>query len=130
MTQYGARPDLHDVLLIAVSQSGGSPDLVETLTTARACGALTLAVTNAPTSALATAAALHIDVHAGPELAVAATKSYTAELLALWLLVDALAWRRRRSSRPSGRRGRPYADCHRVPSTTWSSGSAASSASS
>lgn len=89
MTQYGARPDLHDVLLVAVSQSGGSPDLVETLTTARACGAMTLAVTNAPTSALATAAALHIDVHAGPELAVAATKSYTAELLALWLLVDA-----------------------------------------
>jgi glucosamine--fructose-6-phosphate aminotransferase (isomerizing) len=90
MTAYGARPDLHDVLFIAVSQSGGSPDLVESLTTAGQCGALTLAVTNAPASALATAARLHIDVLAGPEEAVAATKSYTAELLSLYLLVDAL----------------------------------------
>jgi glutamine---fructose-6-phosphate transaminase (isomerizing) len=90
MTAYGARPDLRDVLFVAVSQSGGSPDLVESLTTAGQCGALTVAVTNAPASALATAARLHIDVLAGPEKAVAATKSYTAELLALYLLVDAL----------------------------------------
>ncbi|MDQ1679716.1 MAG: hypothetical protein QOI42_575 [Frankiaceae bacterium] len=91
MTTYGARPDLRDVLFVAVSQSGGSPDLVESMTTARQCGALTLAVTNAPASPLAAAAELHLDVHAGPERAVAATKSYTAELLSLYLLVDALA---------------------------------------
>ncbi len=91
MTAYGARPDLRDVLVIAVSQSGGSPDLVETATVARRCGAMVLAVTNAPGSALASAAGLHLDIRAGAELAVAATKSYTAELLALWLLVD--AWR-------------------------------------
>jgi glucosamine--fructose-6-phosphate aminotransferase (isomerizing) len=91
MTTYGARPDLRGVLFISVSQSGGSPDLVESMTTARACGALTLAVTNAPQSPLAAAAELHLDVHAGPERAVAATKSYTAELLSLYLLVDALA---------------------------------------
>jgi glutamine---fructose-6-phosphate transaminase (isomerizing) len=91
MTAYGARPDLRDVLFIGVSQSGGSPDLVESLSTARECGALTLAVTNAPQSNLAGAAQLHIDVLAGPEQAVAATKTYTAELLALYLLVDALA---------------------------------------
>ncbi len=90
MTTYGARPDLRDVLFIAVSQSGGSPDLVESLKTARACGAMTLAVTNAPDSPLAAAAQLHIDVLAGPERAVAATKSYTAQLLSLYLLVDAL----------------------------------------
>jgi glucosamine--fructose-6-phosphate aminotransferase (isomerizing) len=90
MTAYAARPDLRDVLFVAVSQSGGSPDLVESLTIARRCGALTLAVTNAPSSALASAAQLHIDVLAGPEKAVAATKSYTAELLALYLLIDAL----------------------------------------
>lgn len=90
MTAYGTRPDLHDVLFVGVSQSGGSPDLVESLRTAGECGALTLAVTNAPSSALAAAAQLHIDVLAGPEKAVAATKSYTAELLALYLLVDAL----------------------------------------
>ena len=46
MTAYGAKPDLRDVLFVAVSQSGASPDLVESTTTARACGALTLAVTN------------------------------------------------------------------------------------
>src|SRR4051794_41238181 len=50
LTAYGARPDLHDVLLIAVSQSGGSPDLIQTLEVAKECGATTLAVTNAPDS--------------------------------------------------------------------------------
>ena len=89
MTQYGARPDLRGALLISVSQSGASPDLVESLTTARECGALTLAITNSPTSDLTRAAELHLDVGAGPELAVAATKSYTAELLTLFLLTDA-----------------------------------------
>lgn len=91
MTTYGARPDLRDVLFVGVSQSGGSPDLVESLATARRCGALTLAVTNAADSPLAQAAELHLDVRAGEELAVAATKTYTAQLLTLWLLVDALA---------------------------------------
>ncbi|WP_432534280.1 SIS domain-containing protein [Kineococcus arenarius] len=91
LTVYGARPDLTGVLWIAVSQSGGSPDLVESTTAARRAGALTLAVTNDPASALAAAAELHLDVHAGPELAVAATKSYTAQLLTLWLLVT--TWR-------------------------------------
>jgi glucosamine--fructose-6-phosphate aminotransferase (isomerizing) len=89
MTAYAARPDLRDVLVVCVSQSGGSPDLVETATVARGCGATVLAVTNAPGSDLARAADIHVDVHAGPELAVAATKSYTAELLALWLVVEA-----------------------------------------
>jgi len=87
MTVYGARPALDDVLFVAVSQSGGSPDLVESMSTARACGALTLAVTNQPSSPLARAAELSADVAAGPELAVAATKTYTAELLALYLVV-------------------------------------------
>ena len=89
MTAYGARPDLSDVLGIAVSQSGGSPDLVETATVSRECGATVLAVTNAPESELARVADLHLDVHAGSELAVAATKSYTAEMLALWLMIEA-----------------------------------------
>jgi glucosamine--fructose-6-phosphate aminotransferase (isomerizing) len=87
MTVYGARPDLTGVLFLAVSQSGGSPDLVDSAATARELGALTVAVTNAPDSPLAAAAELHVDVSAGPELAVAATKTYTAELLALYLLL-------------------------------------------
>lgn len=88
MTVYGARLDLSGTLVIAVSQSGGSPDLVTSLESARAGGALTLAVTNNPWSPLAKAAELTLDIHAGPEHAVAATKTYTAELLALYLLVD------------------------------------------
>ncbi len=90
-TVYGARPDLRDVLLITVSQSGGSPDLIESTVVARECGALTLAVTNSAGSPLAEAAELHLDILAGPERAVAATKTYTAELLTLYLVID--AWR-------------------------------------
>ncbi len=86
-TVYGSRPDMAGVLFVAVSQSGGSPDLVESTEVARACGALTVAVTNNPESALAAAAEHHVFVHAGPERAVAATKTYTSELLALYLLL-------------------------------------------
>lgn len=90
MTAYGARPDLRDVLLIGISQSGGSPDLVRSLEVGRAQGALTVAVTNNPGSPLDEVAELGIPVLAGPERSVAATKSYTAELLALYLLTEAL----------------------------------------
>ena len=90
-TTYGARPDLSGVLWVAVSQSGGSPDLVESTGRARAGGAMTLAVTNAAGSPLAEAAQLHLDILAGPERSVAATKTYTASLLTLLLLVE--AWR-------------------------------------
>jgi len=88
ITVYGARPDLRDCLVIGVSQGGGSPDIGEVVRVAREQGALTLAVTNAPDSPLAAAAELAIDVAAGHERAVAATKTYTAELLALLLLVE------------------------------------------
>jgi glucosamine--fructose-6-phosphate aminotransferase (isomerizing) len=88
ITVFGARPDLSGALVIGVSQSGGSPDLVEVLKVARASGALTLAVTNQPGSPLADAAELAIDIAAGTERAVAATKTYTAELLTLLMLVE------------------------------------------
>ncbi|TQS40290.1 SIS domain-containing protein [Cryptosporangium phraense] len=87
MTLYGSRPDLRDVLFLGVSQSGASPDLVDSMTVAGECGATTVAVTNNPSSALAAAAEFHVDVRAGAEQAVAATKTYTAELLALYLLL-------------------------------------------
>ena len=86
VTVYGRRPDLRDVLFVAVSQSGGSPDLLDSLRAAREAGAATVAVTNAADSPLAAAAERHVDVRAGTERAVAATKTYTAELLALYLL--------------------------------------------
>ncbi|WP_420119245.1 SIS domain-containing protein [Micromonospora sp.] len=90
VTVYGARPDLSDALVVGVSQSGGSPDLTEVLRTAREAGALTLAVTNDPGSPLARTAELGVDIAAGHERAVAATKTYTAELLALLLLVEGI----------------------------------------
>ncbi|MGJ3189957.1 SIS domain-containing protein [Paenarthrobacter sp. FR1] len=89
LTAYGAAPTLDGVLWLAVSQSGGSPDLVESTAAARRLGALTVAVTNSPDSPLAGAAEHHLDIQAGKESAVAATKSYTAQLLALWLLIEA-----------------------------------------
>lgn len=88
LTVFGARPDYSDALVVGVSQSGGSPDLTEVLRVARDSGALTLAVTNAPDSPLAAAAELSVDIAAGHERAVAATKTYTAELLALLMLVE------------------------------------------
>ncbi|TKG61088.1 SIS domain-containing protein [Prauserella endophytica] len=89
-TLYGARPDLRDVLLISVSQSGGSPDLLEVTESARKQGALTVAVSNTPSSRLFSAAELGVDIRAGEEHAVAATKTYTATLLALYLFIDAV----------------------------------------
>ncbi|MER6911610.1 SIS domain-containing protein [Streptomyces sp. NPDC000594] len=86
-TAYGARPRFEDVLVITVSQSGGSPDLVASTRAAREAGALTLAVTNNPDSPLAAVSEYHIDVLAGPEQALPATKTYTASLLSLYLLV-------------------------------------------
>ncbi|WP_184841244.1 SIS domain-containing protein [Allocatelliglobosispora scoriae] len=91
ITVFGARPDLSNALVVGVSQSGGSPDLTEVLRVAREQGALTLAVTNNPESPLVNTAELSIDVAAGHERAVAATKTYTAELLALLLLVESIA---------------------------------------
>ena len=88
VTVFGARPDLAQALVIAVSQSGVSSDIAEVVTVARASGALTVAVTNNPASPLAAAAELTVDIVAGEERAVAATKTYTAELLALLMLIE------------------------------------------
>lgn len=90
ITVFGARPDLSQALVIGVSQSGGSSDLCEVLRVARESGALTLAVTNNPGSPMSEVAELTIDVVAGHERAVAATKTYTAELLALLMLVEGI----------------------------------------
>src|ERR1041385_9056340 len=72
VTLYGGRPDWRGALVVGVSQSGESDDLVQVIATARESGAHTLAVTNNPSSPLAAAAELHVDVAAGPERAVAA----------------------------------------------------------
>ena len=88
---YGASPDYGRALVVGISQSGASPDVVGVIRAARAQGALTLAITNTPGSDMATAAAHHLDLRAGPERAVAATKTYTATLVVLAMLTAGLA---------------------------------------
>jgi glucosamine--fructose-6-phosphate aminotransferase (isomerizing) len=90
-TLYQCPPSLIDSLVIAISQSGRSPDIVAVVEEGRRQGALTLAVVNDPTSPLAQAAELVLPLMAGEELAVAATKTYTAQLFVLALLSVALA---------------------------------------
>jgi glucosamine--fructose-6-phosphate aminotransferase (isomerizing) len=87
---YGVVPRLHNALVIGVSQSGQSPDVVGVIEEARRQNAPTIAVTNDPGSPLSHAAEFHIDIHAGPERAVAATKTYVAELTSLAMLSTAL----------------------------------------
>ena len=90
-TLYRTPPRLEGALVLAVSQSGQSPDIVEVIAESKRQGCPTLALTNAPNSPLALASEYHLDIHAGPEKAVAASKSYTASLAALALLSTALS---------------------------------------
>jgi glucosamine--fructose-6-phosphate aminotransferase (isomerizing) len=90
-TSYARPPKLRHALVVAISQSGQSPDIVAVLEEARRQGAPTLAIVNDPASPLACAADSVLDVCAGPERAVAATKSYTAQLMAIAMLSAALA---------------------------------------
>ncbi len=87
---YGASPRLDRSLVIAISQSGASPDVIEVIAEGRRQGAPTIAITNDPDSPLAVAAETTIALHAGPERAIAATKTYTTELLAIAALSAAL----------------------------------------
>lgn len=88
---YRRPPRLRRALVVGVSQSGQSPDVVSVLTEASRQGAPTLAITNDPASPLARAARFVIDTATGPEKAVAATKTYTAELMAIAMLAAAMA---------------------------------------
>jgi glucosamine--fructose-6-phosphate aminotransferase (isomerizing) len=88
---YGRPPRLEDALVIGISQSGQSPDIVAVLAEARRQGVPTLALTNDPASPLAQAAEHNLYLQAGPERSVAATKTYTAQLTALALLSAAWA---------------------------------------
>ncbi|MGQ9489354.1 MAG: SIS domain-containing protein [Anaerolineae bacterium] len=86
-TIYNTPPNFGPhALVLGISQSGKSPDIVAVLAEARRQGALTAAITNFPASELGQAAEFVLDLHAGEEVAVAATKTYTAELGAIALL--------------------------------------------
>jgi glucosamine--fructose-6-phosphate aminotransferase (isomerizing) len=92
-TYYGADIDFSGSVVLALSQSGRTPDVVGYVERARARGATTVAVTNDSESALASAADLTVELAAGEEAAVAATKTYTNQLAALVLLAAGAAGR-------------------------------------
>jgi glucosamine--fructose-6-phosphate aminotransferase (isomerizing) len=80
---YGVSQDLSGCLFIAISQSGRSPDLLATVAAAKASGATILVLCNDHDAPLTAAADLVVELRAGPETSVAATKSYLAALAAL-----------------------------------------------
>jgi glutamine---fructose-6-phosphate transaminase (isomerizing) len=90
-THYHADLDLSEAVVVSVSQSGETEEIVETQAWAAAHGARTIAVTNDGGSALAGAADLALVTRAGAELAVPATKSYLTQLAAMAVLADALS---------------------------------------
>lgn len=89
-TVYGARMSYKDALVVAVSQSGESTDTNQVLEQARKAGAVTVGITNESRSALAGIAEHVFLVRAGREKSVAATKTYTGQLMVFYLLAYAL----------------------------------------
>ena len=89
VTAYNSDLKYSKTLIIAISQSGQSPDLVKFATAAREASAYVISMTNDDSSPLAKVSHQHFSLLAGPELAVAATKSYSAQLLTSYLLVAA-----------------------------------------
>ena len=89
-TYYQSPPRLNGALVVGVSQSGQSPDIVSVLEEGRKQNCLTLAITNIHDSPRVRAADFVLDIQAGPENAVAATKTYTAVLMAVAMISAAL----------------------------------------
>ena len=89
VTIYHAKLNFENTLVVAISQSGQSTDLIEYATAAKSTGAKLISITNDEKSPLAKLADHHLPLMAGTELAVAATKSYAAQLLASVMLVSA-----------------------------------------
>jgi glucosamine--fructose-6-phosphate aminotransferase (isomerizing) len=90
-TIYKQAPDLSDCLVMGISQSGKSPDIVSVLAEGKKQGALTTALTNYPDSDLSQAADIVLDLQAGEEQSLAATKTYIAELTTLAILSTELS---------------------------------------
>ena len=89
-TRYHADVNWHGYLMIALSQSGATPEIISTCRAVRSAGATVIGITNEPGSPLATAVHLVLATEAGPELAVPATKTVTAQLAALVTVAAAL----------------------------------------
>jgi glucosamine--fructose-6-phosphate aminotransferase (isomerizing) len=102
-------------LFIAVSQAGGSADIIESAVMAKAAGAITVAIVNDGASPLASASEIVLPIEAHAELSVAATKTFVASLAVLLRLVGSLNASR---LRPDWTGRRPLLRCR--PPTAWS----------
>jgi glucosamine--fructose-6-phosphate aminotransferase (isomerizing) len=102
-TLYGAKVNLSNALVVGVSQSGEGTDINTVLEAAQASGALTLAITNEADSSMAKIADEVMLIHAGREKSVAATKTYSGQMIHFYMLAEAL-----------GGRSLPY---HQIPSS-------------
>lgn len=92
LTMYNTSLRLTGALVVGISQSGQSPDILAVLQEGKRQGRPTLAITNDGTSPLAAIADYVVELHAGPERSIAATKTYTAELAVMAMF--AAAWSR------------------------------------
>ena len=114
-TVYKARMKLDKALVMGISQSGESKDVFETVRRAREFGARTVSLTNDESSPLAQVSEAHLCLRAGNEESVAATKTYTAELMLLYLLTIAL----RGEERPDASAKRLPEQARRVLEAEW-----------
>jgi glucosamine--fructose-6-phosphate aminotransferase (isomerizing) len=85
-TRYQKSPQFDGAAVVGISQSGESPDLVAVVEQARSQGRPTIAITNETSSPLAEISDVVVPLHAGPELSVAATKTYTTSLMAIAMI--------------------------------------------
>lgn len=90
-TAFGTALRFPRSVMLAISQSGESPDLLATVRATHLAGVPVITFTNNPDSSLAKLGDIHVALSAGPELSVAATKTYTAELLALYAVITQAA---------------------------------------
>ena len=90
-TYYQQPPKIQNALVVGISQSGQSPDIVSVVEEGKKQGNLTLAITNESNSPLTKNADFILDIQAGDEKAVAATKTYTSQLMIIAMLSTAMA---------------------------------------
>jgi glutamine---fructose-6-phosphate transaminase (isomerizing) len=90
-TLYKAKLNLRRALVVGVSQSGEGEDINRVLENSRACGAYTVGITNEPSSSMASIVDEALVMHGGQERSVAATKTFTGQMMLFYMLAAALA---------------------------------------
>jgi glutamine---fructose-6-phosphate transaminase (isomerizing) len=82
-----------DSVIVAISQSGETADVLEVVKKAKLLGSKIISIVNVPTSSLARLSDISVHMNCGPEIGVAATKSFTSQLTILYAIIDELSGR-------------------------------------